>query len=126
MESTQLVQFKNQQFLSLETFRKSGQGVPTPVWFAEDQGVLYVRTVDDSGKVKRIRNNSRVRVALCDARGSLLSDWVEAQASLIDDQADQAHVSRLFGRKYGFTKTLFDGLNLLRRTKWITIAISLV
>jgi len=126
METTQLSQFKNQQFLSLETFRKNGQGVPTPVWFAEDQGVLYVRTMDNSGKVKRIRNNSRVRVAPCDARGGLLGDWLEGQASLPGDQVTEVHVNQLFNRKYGFTKTLFDGLNILRRTKWVTIAIGLV
>jgi hypothetical protein len=57
-----LAQFAGQQYLNLETYRKTGQAMPTPVWFLEDNGTLYVRTVANSGQVKRIRNNSRVRV----------------------------------------------------------------
>ena len=57
-----LSQFKNQPFLSIETKRKDGTAVPTPVWFVQDGDVLYVRTIDGSGKVKRARNFSAVRV----------------------------------------------------------------
>ncbi len=48
--------FDHQSYLNLETFRKNGSGVKTPVWFVEDCGVLYLRTDAASGKVKRIRN----------------------------------------------------------------------
>jgi len=33
---------QNQKYISLTTFRKNGTGVPTPVWFGEDSGKLYV------------------------------------------------------------------------------------
>ena len=58
------------KYLSLETFRKSGQGVPTPVWFVQDGPALYISTEGSSGKVKRIRNNARVRIAPCDMWGN--------------------------------------------------------
>ena len=65
----ELAQFANQQFINVETFRKNGQGVQTPVWFVEDKGTLYVRTVENSFKVKRIRNTpSRARDAVRCAR----------------------------------------------------------
>ena len=38
-------QLKQQQYLNLETFRKSGVGVKTPVWFVQDGDTLYVRTL---------------------------------------------------------------------------------
>jgi PPOX class probable F420-dependent enzyme len=60
-----LKQFTKQSYLNLETFRKNGEGVRTPVWFWEDGGVLYVRTEDGSGKVKRARRNPQVRVTPC-------------------------------------------------------------
>src|ERR1700746_1348985 len=71
--------FAGQKYLNLETFRKSGQGVKTPVWFAAEPSLkldsnearLYVYTVGVSGKVKRIRNNPGVTVAPCDMRGRL-------------------------------------------------------
>ena len=64
-----LEQFQKQQYLNIETFRKSGQGVKTPVWFAQDGDSLYVWTQADSGKAKRIRNNGDVNIAPCTASG---------------------------------------------------------
>ncbi len=54
--------FAGQKYLNLETFKKNGTGVKTPVWFAEDPSAgldssdakLYVYTIGVSGKVKRI------------------------------------------------------------------------
>lgn len=57
----------NPTYIALETFRKSGEGVVTPVWVTAEGDKLYVWTVGDSGKVKRIRNNGRVRIADGDA-----------------------------------------------------------
>jgi uncharacterized protein len=70
-----LALFENQQYLNLETFRRNGKGVPTPVWFVEAGGKLYVRTIANSGKIKRIRNNEQTRIAPCDSRGNLLGEW---------------------------------------------------
>jgi len=49
--------FTSQQYLNLETFRKNGAAVKTPVWFVQDGDAIFVRTLANSGKVKRIRNN---------------------------------------------------------------------
>jgi hypothetical protein len=46
---------EGQQYMSLVTFRPSGEPVPTPVWFAREGDVLYVTTLKRSGKVKRLR-----------------------------------------------------------------------
>ncbi len=76
-----LEQFENQQFLNIETFRKSGAGVKTPVWFAQDGKTLYVWTQADSGKAKRIRINPDVKIAPSKADGTPLGEWVPAKAS---------------------------------------------
>ena len=54
---------QGQKYISLTTFRKTGAGVATTVWFGEQDGKLYVMTRSDMGKTKRIRNNPQVRVA---------------------------------------------------------------
>jgi uncharacterized protein len=95
------VGYKN---LSLESFRKTGVGVPTPVWFAADPvsgppAKLYVYTIEDSGKVKRIRNNPRVRIAPCNRTGKVLGDWVEAQAEIVSG-ADADHGTALLNKRY--------------------------
>ena len=62
---------QGQKYISLTTFRKTGVGVATPVWFGEEDGKLYVMTRGDMGKTKRIRNNPQVRVAPCTMRGTV-------------------------------------------------------
>lgn len=104
--------FDGQKYLSLETYRKSGVGVRTPVWFAADpQGGsppnLYVYTIGNSGKVKRIRNNPAVKVAPCDMRGNVTGEWVPAIAEVISGDAAQLGM-KLLNRKYVPWKQLLD------------------
>jgi PPOX class probable F420-dependent enzyme len=124
MSTENTAQFKGQTYLNLETFRKSGLGVRTPVWFVEQDGILYVRTIDGSGKVKRIRRNSQVRVAPCKVDGTLLGEWVDGRARLVDEQTARM-VNRLLRRKYGLQKMLFDVMGLVRKRQPATIEIRL-
>src|SRR5947207_11553434 len=80
-----LAQFEGQKYISLETFKRNGEGVKTPVWFVLHNDAFYVYTEADSWKIKRIRNNPRVRMALCNARGNVIKGpWVDATASLVE------------------------------------------
>jgi len=107
--------FAGHKYLNLETFKKSGEGVKTPVWFAADSSVsldsseakLYVYTIGVSGKVKRIRNNNRVRVAPCNARGGLLDQWVDAHAEIVTG-AEAYRGMQLLNKKYAPWKQLLD------------------
>jgi PPOX class probable F420-dependent enzyme len=74
--------FSGHRYLNIETYRKSGVAVRTPVWFAEKDGQLYLYTLADSGKVKRIRKNPRVRVAPSDIKGNPLGEWREGEARI--------------------------------------------
>lgn len=106
--------FKNQKYLNLETFRKTGIGVKTPVWFVQDGDTLFVRTVADSGKVKRIHSHPQVNIAPCKMDGELLGNWVQAIAREVKDQGLDRKVDQLLGKKYGLMKTVFTftgGLN---------------
>jgi PPOX class probable F420-dependent enzyme len=72
-----------QKYISLKTFRKTGEGVATPVWFGEDDTKLYVMTRSDMGKTKRIRNNPQVRVAPCTIRGTVTGAEIAATARIL-------------------------------------------
>jgi PPOX class probable F420-dependent enzyme len=114
--------FSGQKYLNLESYRRSGQPVRTPLWFVEMDGLLYVRTPDDAWKVKRIRHTPRVRIAVCDMRGSLKGDWIDATARIAGgEEAERAN--RLLARKYGILKQLIDWGTWLRRRGHIVIAI---
>jgi hypothetical protein len=90
---------QNQKYISLTTFRKTGVGVATPVWFGEEDGKLYVMTRSDMGKTKRIRNNSQVRVAPCTIRGVLTGPEFAASARILPPE-EQAHARKTINRKY--------------------------
>lgn len=115
------------KYLSLESFRKNGAGVRTPVWFAvADDGKLYAYTRDDSWKVKRIRNNPHVRVAACDARGNVKGDWLDANARVFgpgEPETVKAH--RLLDRKY-LLKRLADWLMPRFQKRQVGIVIELL
>ena len=120
-----LESFKKHQYINVETFRKNGVGVKTPVWFAQDGDSLVVRTESTSGKMKRIRNNQRVRIAPCDARGGLLGEWKEAQAQIITGDSENEKVNRLVTQKYGITKRLFDVMGKVRKSSYGSFRVKL-
>ena len=86
-------------YLSLTTFRKNGIPVPTPVWFGEDNGKIYVSIRSDSGKYKRLRNNSRVQIALCNVRGKILGPEHPAVARILPE-TDWPGARQVIRRKY--------------------------
>jgi len=75
------------------------------VWFVErDNGdggnVLYVRTSDDTGKYKRLRNNPSVQIAPCNMRGSIKGRWVKGQARIADEE-EKLKAFKMLEKKYG-------------------------
>ena len=123
--NTSLQQFQNQVYLNLETFRKDGTSVNTPVWFVEQDERFYIRTVSDSWKVKRIRNNAQVKVVPCKSQGQTLGEWVPAQARQVDDPGRAQEINALFNRKYGLQKRFFDLMGSMRKTQMTTLEIEL-
>ena len=105
---TSLEQFKNQKYLNIETFRRNGESMKTPVWFVQDDGVFFVQTEANSGKVKRIRNNRRVNIAPCKMDGTATGAWVAADAREITDAEIAKKVSGLLEKKYGLMKKIFS------------------
>jgi len=90
---------RDQKYISLTTFRKTGIGVPTPVWFGEDDGKLYVMTRGDMGKSKRIRNNPQVRVAPCTIRGKVTGPEFAATARILPPEEHRS-ARQTINRKY--------------------------
>lgn len=121
----QVAQFASAKYISLETFRTTGVGVRTPVWFAADPStpqVFYVYSEADAGKVKRIRNNAHVRVAPCDIRGNVRGAWVDGQARIIEGaEADKGQ--QLLRRKYGWMKITGDFFSRLMGHKQTVLQI---
>lgn len=95
------------EYMRLTTFRKSGEGVPTPVWFAREGDRLYVTTQATSGKVKRISHTAQVRIEPCTVRGDVLGPAADGRARVVTGEEAQRANSAL-SRKYGLKKRLFE------------------
>ena len=109
------IDVSSDRYASLATFRKDGTEVRTPVWIAAAEGVPVVYTNATSWKVKRIRNNGRVRLAPCTARGDIRGDWVDATARVVDDDAGRDRGIHAFVDKYGWQMRLTLFMSRLSR-----------
>ena len=125
MHSPHLTPFATQRYLNLESCKRDGTPVQTPVWFAEEHGVLYVYTLANAGKVKRIRRTPHIRVAPCTMRGPVIGPWVEAEATIVDATA-VAHGHALLRHKYGWLKGIGDRCSRLLHRERVVIAIRLL
>ena len=115
------------KYIALETFRKSGEGVKTPVWTVAQDGKLLVWTQGDSWKIKRARNNRRVRVAKCDMRGNTEGPWVEGVVASISDDREQKRAMRgHLRRKYPFMFSILSFIAALRRENSGRVVVEIV
>jgi PPOX class probable F420-dependent enzyme len=104
--------FEGKKYLNLETYRRSGKGVRTPVWFATapattSEPTLYVYATADSGKAKRIRRTGVVKIAPCDVRGKVTGLWIAAHAEIVGGTEFDLGM-QLLNRKYWPWKQVLD------------------
>ena len=107
----------------LITYRKDGQGVPSPVWFGRDeQDRVYFDTEDASGKVKRIRNNPQVRLAPCDLRGKPLGPPAVGIARVLDP-VESEHAERTIAANFGIGRRLYEGMSARLRVSIVYVEV---
>lgn len=111
-------------YVSLESYRKSGAPVRTPVWITAGGAMLYCWTLTDTGKVRRIRANAEVRLAKCDASGALEGEWVSARARILDSSGALSAQLRRLRAKYGWKYLVYRLISRLRRAETTAIEFS--
>jgi PPOX class probable F420-dependent enzyme len=108
---------KSAKYVSLITFRKSGEPVHSPVWFTqfgENPNSYGVITETSAGKVKRIRANSKIEVQVCDIRGNIDPGAHKFSGSATLVVGDQAvAVRKAIAKRYGLTYKLFSIYNFV-------------
>jgi PPOX class probable F420-dependent enzyme len=95
-------------YINLETFRRDGIGVKTPVWCAPLDSALVVFTDGTSFKVKRLRRSTEARVAACDVRGGVRGEWYPAQCRIVDSPEYERRAYAALRAKYGIQMRLID------------------
>ncbi len=99
----------------MTTFRKTGQAVTTPVWFAEAPGTIYIETDADAGKLKRLRHTARVTLAPCTYSGKVTGAVSEGKARIVTKPEECTMVSTALAKKYGFMRPLFHFVSNAQR-----------
>ena len=110
-ESNSAQVLKSAKYVSLITFRKSGEPVRSPVWFVqfgENLNSYGVITETNVGKVKRVRANSKIEVQVCDVKGRVApgAPKFSGVARLVTGEQAVA-VRTAIAKQYGLTYKLF-------------------
>ncbi len=117
-------ELQGQNYINLETYEKNGQPIRTPVAFVQDNGVIYVRTDKNSGKLKRSRNNPHVRIVPCDIRGRPEGEWVEGTIQIASEYESE-RAKQLLNEKYGsgFRGMLLNIMYKFRKIDFVFLSI---
>ncbi|MDG7050300.1 MAG: PPOX class F420-dependent oxidoreductase [Nitrososphaerota archaeon] len=121
MSSDKLATLSGHKYINLETYKKSGQAVRTPVWFVISDEQIFVLTSQNTGKIKRIRNNPAIKIMPCGIRGDSKGEWVEGLAR-IATESEMQNIIKLRYKKYGFRAKI---IGLFKKDNLVGIAIKI-
>jgi PPOX class probable F420-dependent enzyme len=114
LEKPTFADLAREQCIALTTFRKSGHGVMTPVWFALGRDMIYVETHGDAGKLKRLRHTPRVALAPCTYSGNITGSVREGYARILEEPGERAIASAALAKKYGVMLSIYHFARAVR------------
>ena len=119
-----LSMFLNQKYINLETYKKDGTPVRTPVWFVIDNDLIFVITRDSTGKVKRLKNNQDVQIVSCSFKGEPKNEWIKGKAEKITGKEADIAI-KLRKKKYGMFARL-SGIFTSQKGNLVVYSIELI
>ena len=103
-----LSSLRGASYAVLVTYRRTGEAMPSPVWFGlDDEGRAYVKTRADVGKVKRIRNDPRALLAPSNSRGKPTGPAIRATARELP-RDEWPHAEATIAAAYGRSRALSE------------------
>ena len=94
------------KYISLITYKKSGDPIATQVWFVEEDEKLYIVTLQGRYKFKRIKTNPNVKIAAASMRGKPKGEYFDGIARVLSEAESQS-ILVLFKKKYRTFKLMF-------------------
>lgn len=127
MTNNMISQLTGIKYINLETYRKDGRTVRTPVWFIDFRDRIYIRTDANSGKIKRVVNNQNVRIAPSNIIGKINGPWINGKAR-IEKGNDVGHkeIVSLINKKYSFQQAFVRIIYKLRKIEVALVSIELI
>ena len=106
------------KYVSLVTYKKDGTPVAAPVWVVPFEGGYAFTTDPDSFKIKRLRNDARATLTVCDMRGKIKDGaTVHIGAAVVLDEDDAEDVAKLISKKYVIGTKMLGVYSLLKKLK---------
>ncbi len=96
------------KYISFTTFKRDGTPKATPVWITGSDGSYLLYTGADAWKTKRLRNDPRVEVQVCDMRGRVEphAPVHRGTAEVLADDGSIAEAKQAVADKYGWQAAL--------------------
>jgi len=102
---TNFESLESQKYILLETYRKNNSPVRTPVWYVLKNKIIYIVTREKTGKIKRLKNNLDIRIAICSFNGKPKGNWISGTAKFANKDETKTAIE-LRGKKYGFMEKI--------------------
>ena len=104
------------KYISFVSYKRDGSTVATPVWVVPYENGYAFTTEPNAYKVKRIRRDARVSIAVCDMRGKVPSEatWYHGAAVVLDER-QAAEVSALIAKKYTIGTKLLGVMSFVKK-----------
>ena len=115
--------FYDKKYINLQTFKKNGEIVSTPVLFVLKNNEIFFRSDADSGKVKRIRNNNNIKASICDIRGNIKGQTYTGIANF-QDKSRYNEINSLFDKKYSLVSPILKIVYKLRKINLVILSIT--
>jgi PPOX class probable F420-dependent enzyme len=98
------------------TYKKDGSPVATPVWVVPFEGGYAFTTDPNAFKVKRLRNDARATLTVCNMRGAISADAVvHTGAAVVLNEADTKRVDALVRKKYSIGYRMLGVMSVLKK-----------
>jgi hypothetical protein len=97
-------------YVNWGTYKKNGEKIATPVWFACQDGKAYIWSQRDTFKVKRVLNNNRCDLTPCNFNGKKNLGPTLAGVARLVERSEVAAIKKLFRQKYGLQFSVFEFL----------------
>jgi len=114
-------QFSGSRYIDLESYKSTGEPELTPVQSTELGGLLYLRTDPRSEKVKRIRENPKVRIVPCGRSGNPMGVWVGGEARVLEGEEFEKAAKLLKEKPRTLGNLLVNTIAWLKRQKLTAI-----
>ena len=101
---------RGHKYCLVASYKRSGEAVPTPVWFGLADGKVYLQTEAGAAKVRRIRHDPEVRVAPCTMRGKPRGPAGRGHARVIDQPAEEQIAEAALEANYGLGRKVYRRL----------------